>query len=142
MRFSYDFETVAGLSQLPFPCPNDTLLLLYANSPPIALFPGGASEWVTWVVLELDEVQAREFEQAIGTRAEWHEMPLSEELLVHGEDWLQPYSTIEGTKVKEELPIANSRGYYLFWGDLEAGSFTIAIYDSETRRLYINCKDQ
>jgi hypothetical protein len=111
----------------------------FFDNPPIAIFPGGASEWVTWTVLELDEDQAIEFEQAISTRSEWQAMPLPDELLVNGENWLQPDSI---TGARERLPIRSENGCYLFSGDLEAGSFTIAIYDSETRWLYVNCKDQ
>ena len=114
----------------------------FIDEPPIAPVPGGGSESSAWVVLELTEAQASEFERTIQTSAEWQEMPLSEELYTC-QDRLSPPTTINGVERKEELPVTLESGYYLFSGEIPdqeqrcCPNHTIAIYDPETRRLYI-----
>ncbi len=114
----------------------------FIDEPPVAAVPGGASESSAWIVLELKEKQTPAFEHMIQTSTEWQEMPLSEELYTH-KDFLSPPATINGIERKESLPVTNENGYYLFSGEIPSQeqrcrpNHTIAIYDPETRRLYI-----
>ncbi len=136
MFAEYDDGRDAASSNLDFKFDERATKVEFVDSPPIAPFPGGASDFETWVVLELDEAQAREFEQAIKARPEWREMPLSDELRTH-EKRLQGPGEIEGVEVKEKLPLDNEHGYYFFTGEIASSDFRIAIYDNETRRVYV-----
>ncbi len=79
----YDDGRDAASSNLDFKFDERATQVEFVDSPPVAPFPGGASDFATWVVLELDEAQAVEFEQAIKARPKWHAMPLSDELRAH-----------------------------------------------------------
>ena len=126
----------AASSILDYDFEEETVEIEFIDEPPIAPVPGGASEWSTWVVLELGDVQATEFERLMGSTDEWHRMPLPEELLARSE-LLQPPEYLGGIQVQEKLPLSNANGYYLFEGAIENLRFHIAIYDPESRRIYV-----
>lgn len=139
LPLGYDDGREAASAILDFQFDEEVKEIEFVDSPPIAIFPGGASEWLTWVVLELGEAQAIDFEQTVSVSPKWQKMPLPQNLREHG---LQPPSPLEGIEIKERLPTENTHGYYMFNGDLQGGSFVIAVYDPKTRRVYVNVMDQ
>ena len=88
---SYEDGREAASSILGYQFDGELTEIEFIDEPPIALFPGGASERSSWVVLELGETEAKKFEQMVQTSSEWQEMPLSEELNAYN-DFAKSYS--------------------------------------------------